>query len=256
MVRSKSHGEKQAGSPAEAAITEIETNLLWKISHLISGSMLQDDVIQTALHGVVDTVGCDVAILFLRRDGDLELKAMVPTNSRIRIDAAVGHRIGECLCGLAVRDGGPVYSLDITRDPRCTFQECKNAGMRSFAAGPDEGRGRRAGRSRTGLQGPARLREAGGVSGDAYHRHLHRRANDWSTMRRCATPPRWRRRSRSASARRKRYAIRRRSCAPLSPIPRLEFPLPASCKTGSSAPIRHLCGCWVTTRRKSFWPCE
>ena len=136
MVRSKSHGEKQAGPPAEAAITEIETNLLWKISHLISGSMLQDDVIQTALHGVVDTVGCDVAILFLRRDGDLELKAMVPTNSRIRIDAAVGHRIGECLCGLAVRDGVPVYSLDITRDPRCTFQECKNAGMRSFAAVP------------------------------------------------------------------------------------------------------------------------
>ena len=136
MVRSKSHGEKQAGPPAEAAITEIETNLLWKISHLISGSMLQDDVIQTALHGVVDTVGCDVAILFLRRDGDLELKAMVPTNSRIRIDAAVGHRIGECLCGLAARDGGPVYSLDITCDPRCTFQECKNAGMRSFAAVP------------------------------------------------------------------------------------------------------------------------
>ena len=70
MVRGNSHGEKQAGSPAEAAITEIETNLLWKVSHLISGSMLQDDVIQTSLQGVVDSTGCDVAILFLRRDGE------------------------------------------------------------------------------------------------------------------------------------------------------------------------------------------
>ncbi len=136
MVRGNSHGEKQAGSPAEAAITEIETNLLWKVSHLISGSMLQDDVIQTSLQGVVDSTGCDVAILFLRRDGDLELKAMVPTETSIRMDEAVGHRIGECLCGLAARDGIPVYSIDITRDPRCTFQECKDAGMRSFAAIP------------------------------------------------------------------------------------------------------------------------
>jgi signal transduction histidine kinase/CheY-like chemotaxis protein len=127
---------KQAGSPAETAITEIETNLLWKVSHLISGSMLQDDVIQTSLQGVVDSTGCDVAILFLRRDGDLELKAMVPPDSSIRMDAAVGHRIGECLCGLAARDGNPIYSIDITRDPRCTFQECKDAGMRSFAAIP------------------------------------------------------------------------------------------------------------------------
>ena len=68
--------------------------------------------------------------------GTLSSRPWCPPNSRIRIDAAVGHRIGECLCGLAVRDGVPVYSLDITRDPRCTFQECKNAGMRSFAAVP------------------------------------------------------------------------------------------------------------------------
>ena len=61
---------------------------------------------------------------------------MVPTDTSIRMDAAVGHRIGECLCGLAARDGIPVYSIDITRDPRWAFQECKDAGMRPFAAIP------------------------------------------------------------------------------------------------------------------------
>jgi signal transduction histidine kinase/CheY-like chemotaxis protein len=127
---------KQAGSPAEAAITEIETNLLWKVSHLISGSMLQDDVIRTALQGVVDSTGCDVALLFLRKNGSLQLKAMSPSESGIQFEDAVAHRVGECLCGLAARDGNPVYSIDITRDPRCTFQECKDAGMRSFAAIP------------------------------------------------------------------------------------------------------------------------
>jgi PAS domain S-box-containing protein len=136
MVRSNSRGKKQTGSPAEAAITEMETNLLWKVSHLISGSMLQDNVIQTSLQGVVCSTGCDLAILFLRRDGDLELKAMSPSESGIQLEDAVAHRVGECLCGLAARDGNPVYSIDITRDPRCTFQECKDAGMRSFAAIP------------------------------------------------------------------------------------------------------------------------
>ena len=82
MVRSNSHGEKQAGSPAEAAITEMETNLLWKISHLISGSMLQDDVIQTALHGVVDSTGCDASLLFLSKDGSLRAQCHVAIRIR------------------------------------------------------------------------------------------------------------------------------------------------------------------------------
>jgi signal transduction histidine kinase/CheY-like chemotaxis protein len=128
--------------PAEPGITEMETNLLWKISHLISGSMLQDDVIQIALEGVVDSAGCDVAILFLRRDGNLEFKAMVPADSIIRLDAAVDHRVGECLCGLAAQEGIPVYSIDISRDLRCTFQQCKKAGLRSFAAIPMKDSGR------------------------------------------------------------------------------------------------------------------
>ena len=31
-------------------------------------------------------------------------------------------------------DGKPRYSKDIRSDPRCTLEECKKAGIRSFAA--------------------------------------------------------------------------------------------------------------------------
>jgi K+-sensing histidine kinase KdpD len=46
------------------------------------------------------------------------------------------ERVGECLCGRAVSEGRPFYSRDIVLDPFCTLQECKRAGMRSFAALP------------------------------------------------------------------------------------------------------------------------
>jgi len=123
--------------PPESGISEQETKLLWKVSQLISGSLMQDDVIQTALEGVVESVGCDVALFFLRKDSHLDLVAMIPPDSNIMMDGTqVRHHIGECLCGLAARAGQPVYSVDITVDSRCTYQECKNAGMRSFAAIP------------------------------------------------------------------------------------------------------------------------
>jgi signal transduction histidine kinase/CheY-like chemotaxis protein/putative methionine-R-sulfoxide reductase with GAF domain len=130
------HDIPQVDLPPEAGITESETKLLWKVSHLISSSLMQEDVIQTALEGVVDSVGCDVVLFFLRREKRLELKATVQTDPSIVMDRKVQHHVGECLCGLAARAGEPIYSVDITSDIRCTFQECKVAGMRSFAAIP------------------------------------------------------------------------------------------------------------------------
>ncbi|HWR57821.1 MAG TPA: PAS domain S-box protein, partial [Thermodesulfovibrionales bacterium] len=40
------------------------------------------------------------------------------------------------LCGLAASERRPVYSRDLHKDPRCTLKECKDAGLRSFAALP------------------------------------------------------------------------------------------------------------------------
>jgi signal transduction histidine kinase len=49
--------------------------------------------------------------------------------------------VGECLCGLAALKNEPIYSIDIFCDPRCTWEECKKAGLRSFAALPLYSRG-------------------------------------------------------------------------------------------------------------------
>jgi len=40
------------------------------------------------------------------------------------------------MCGLAVREGKPLYSRNIYTDLRCTWEECKKAGYRSFTALP------------------------------------------------------------------------------------------------------------------------
>jgi PAS domain S-box-containing protein len=117
-------------------LSESETRLLWKISHLITSTTSQDDVVQTALDGVIKSVDCDVALFFLRSADELQLRAMSQSSSHINMDRAMTHRVGECLCGVAARAAEPVYSFDICCDPRCTFQECKDAGMRSFAALP------------------------------------------------------------------------------------------------------------------------
>ncbi len=44
--------------------------------------------------------------------------------------------MGTCLCGLAAQEGDPVFSKNIHADVRCTLSECKEAGIRSFAALP------------------------------------------------------------------------------------------------------------------------
>jgi PAS domain S-box-containing protein len=129
-------GHREGDSRTGLDTTALETALLWKIGHLIAGSMVLEDVVRTALDGVVSSIGCDLALFFLRKDEELHLQSVAPINPAIKLDAAITHRLGECLCGLAARNGEPVYSFDIACDPRCTWQECKNAGLRSFAAIP------------------------------------------------------------------------------------------------------------------------
>ncbi|MDR3745583.1 MAG: ATP-binding protein [Acidobacteriaceae bacterium] len=120
----------------EAGISEMETRLLWKVSHLISGSMLHNDVIQTALGGVVDSVGCDVALLFLNKQESFELKAMVPSDFDFNLVPSGRYRVEECIWRMAARDGEPVYIFDIASDSRCTYRECKKSEILSVAAIP------------------------------------------------------------------------------------------------------------------------
>ncbi|MFO7986002.1 MAG: PAS domain S-box protein [Desulfatiglandaceae bacterium] len=87
------------------------------------------EIIFAALHP-------DLVLFFVREGNDLLLKGCLPEESGFSEEDVPIHRVGECLCGTAARDENTVYSLDIHTDPRCTYEECKRTGFRSFVALP------------------------------------------------------------------------------------------------------------------------
>ena len=101
----------------------------------VVASLSLEEVARAALHELVVVTGVDFAILYVLEDGGL---VTVDTYSRppfSRKSDTEPHQAGVCLCGLAAV-GRPVYSDDIHADARCSLMECKEAGLRSFAALP------------------------------------------------------------------------------------------------------------------------
>lgn len=93
-------------------------------------------ILPKALDVIFRAVRTDQAFIFLLENGKLELKAGMYADGSQAEHSLMEHSVGECLCGLAARDGRAIYSQDITKDLRCTLMECKRAGVRSFAALP------------------------------------------------------------------------------------------------------------------------
>jgi PAS domain S-box-containing protein len=88
------------------------------------------------LRGMVSSVHPDMAFLFLRTGDRLILQDVLPPPARQRLGQIPEHRVGECLCGLVARERKPIFSMNIFDDPRCTWEECKKAGIKSFAGLP------------------------------------------------------------------------------------------------------------------------
>jgi PAS domain S-box-containing protein len=88
------------------------------------------------LRGMVSAVHPDMAFLFLRKGERLILQDVLPSPAWQRLGEVPEHRVGECLCGLVVKESQPIYSINISDDLRCTWEECKKAGIKSFAALP------------------------------------------------------------------------------------------------------------------------
>ncbi|MEW6594528.1 MAG: PhnD/SsuA/transferrin family substrate-binding protein [Thermodesulfobacteriota bacterium] len=124
--------------------TEVETLRRTKelaalntLTREVSTSLSLERVIAAALEGLQHAAVADAALFFVRDGERLRLAGSAPAGGTIAAPGSMPeHRVGECLCGLAVGDGRPTYSADITSDPRCTWEECKKAGIRSFAALP------------------------------------------------------------------------------------------------------------------------
>jgi PAS domain S-box-containing protein len=91
---------------------------------------------QAALEGIFAAVNPDLALLFLREGEALRLLDSRAGPGGLERDGSPTHLVGQCLCGLAAREGQALYSVDITHDLRCTWDECKRAGVKSFAVLP------------------------------------------------------------------------------------------------------------------------
>jgi PAS domain S-box-containing protein len=113
-----------------------ELTALNLLSRKVSNSLSLEAVVASALETILGSVKCDLAFLFLREGERLVLAGIAPQSGRELLGQIPEHRVGECMCGIAVRLGQPVFSRNIFTDVRCTWEECKKAGLHSFAALP------------------------------------------------------------------------------------------------------------------------
>ena len=113
-----------------------QLTVLNRLIQQISTNLSLDKLVQVALDTITDIVHPDLALFFLRDGDNLILQGNSFTNSKYCHGETPIHRVGECLCGLSVAEGKSLYSSDLLRDKRCTWEECKKAGLRSFAAIP------------------------------------------------------------------------------------------------------------------------
>jgi PAS domain S-box-containing protein len=107
-----------------------------QLAKAVTSRLSLEEVCQAAVQQVWQTLYPDATVLFVREGDDLRLTASVCDEKKYPMQNMPVHHIGECLCGMAVSAKQPIYVTNILTDPRCTWQECRNAGMFSFAAIP------------------------------------------------------------------------------------------------------------------------
>jgi PAS domain S-box-containing protein len=111
---------------------------LHRFVNQISTSLKVDEVITRTLQEIARVITPDISFFYMKEDDKLHLIDILPKGNRPLLPET--KEVGSCLCGLAAREGKPFYSKDIHTDPLCTLDECKQAGLRSFAALPLCGR--------------------------------------------------------------------------------------------------------------------
>jgi signal transduction histidine kinase/DNA-binding response OmpR family regulator len=113
-----------------------ELTILNRLARSVNESVALEEAIQCGLREIVNAAAPDLAVFFLLEGGELVLKGRFPDAPAVVWPIEAAHRVGTCLCGLAVGEGTALYAPDIATDPRCTLTECRRAGFASFAALP------------------------------------------------------------------------------------------------------------------------
>jgi PAS domain S-box-containing protein len=123
---------------AEAAVQKRAEELadLHALAMEVGSSLSVEKVAQAGVSHVAKIIGPDTVKLFLRRGDELKLAASCFSVAGLDHADTPIHRMGQCLCGQAALQGEPMYAVDIEGDSRCTWGECKEAGLTSAAALP------------------------------------------------------------------------------------------------------------------------
>lgn len=128
---------RQERRRAEASLRQRsrELEILNDLGRSLNRTLTLEEVVRSAISGAINATGSDLALLFRRKNNELLLCGLGPESS-LFLDGEyhrVTHRVGKCLCGLAVSEGKSIFSKNIHNDPRCTMEECKKVGLRSCA---------------------------------------------------------------------------------------------------------------------------
>ncbi|NOZ08423.1 MAG: PAS domain S-box protein [FCB group bacterium] len=113
-----------------------ELTTLHEFSNKLNVSLNFHDVAEASVTDLRSLLEADVVLLFHREGSDLKLIRSETSHPKYDHHHTNLHKVGKCLCGLAVSNGKSIFSLNIHKDPRCVWDECKAAGLTSFAAIP------------------------------------------------------------------------------------------------------------------------
>ena len=125
---------KKSNSNLEKNIEELSA--INSIIEEIALNVPQPDFLAFVYDKIYSFIKPDMALIFLIEAGELKLQGDPLRGSTISGDIKRDHLMGECLCGLVAETGDVIFSEDIHTDSRCTLEECKAAGVSSFAALP------------------------------------------------------------------------------------------------------------------------
>jgi len=113
-----------------------ELTAINNLSRAVTASLSLNRVVASIYEQMRSAINPDVTVVYLLQEDKLILQKVERGNPELRQTGSEVLSVGQCLCGIVVSDASPGYCKDIHNDPRCTLEECKDAGIRSFAAIP------------------------------------------------------------------------------------------------------------------------
>lgn len=113
-----------------------ELSAINRIIQEVTLNVSKPDFMAFVYKKIYSIVKPDLTLIYLIEEDGLKLQGDPLKNSSINSEVKRHHKIGECLCGTVAETGETIFSEDILTDPRCTLEECKKAGVRSFIALP------------------------------------------------------------------------------------------------------------------------